>query len=321
VTRHGDPTDVLQLQTRTLPEPGPGEVQLTVRAAALGLPDALMCRGRYEFKPEMPFTPGQDVCGVVQAVGEGVSLSPGERVLGVSSFFLGFGSLAQQCMSMQDMLYPVPDSMTDTEAAAFGIAYQTAWIALVERGGLRAGQTLVVLGAAGGSGTAAIVLGRALGAEVIAVAGSADRCASCLELGAQAAIDYREEDIVPRIRDLTHGRGADLVFDPVGGALAQTVSSAVARGGRVLAVGFAAGTWGDIAARDLALGNIDLVGVYAGGYTPEERQGFHRALCERFATGEIHSVIGQETPFSEVPNALQTVEESSVVGKVVTRPV
>ena len=320
VTQHGDPAAVLQLQERTLPAPGPGEVQLSVNAAALGLPDVLMCRGRYEFKPDTPFTPGQDVCGVVTAVGEGVSLCPGERVLGVSSFFLGYGSLAQACMSMQDMLYPVPDGMTDTEAAAFGIAYQTAWIALVERAALRAGQTLLVLGAAGGSGSAAIQLGRALGARVIAVAGSADRCARCRELGAEYSVDYRTEDLVSRVRELTGGAGADIVFDPVGGELAPTAAGAMARGGRLLAVGFAAGQWGDVAARDLALANIDLVGVYAGGYTAQERQAFHRDLCARFDSGDIAPVIGSETPFTEVPAALQALEQSRVVGKIVTRP-
>ena len=165
VTGLGEPEQVLELQECELPDPGPGEMKIAVQVAGIGLPDALMCQGEYAFKPTVPFSPGQEMCGRVLAVGEDVSYQPGDRVMGVSAFFAGQGGFAEQCITHSDMVFPVPQTMGDVDAACFVIPYQTAWLGLVDRAGLLAGDDLVVLGAAGGSGCAAVELGAALGAS------------------------------------------------------------------------------------------------------------------------------------------------------------
>lgn len=320
VQRHAAPRSALVLEHKQLPDPGPGEIRLRVDAAALGLPDVLMCRGNYEFKPELPFTPGQEFAGTVLAVGEGSSAIVGEQVLGVSSFFNGQGSLAQECMSLDGMIYPIPEGMSDTDAAAFGIGYQTAWIGLVERAAIQADDTLLVLGGAGGSGSAAIQLGSALGARVIAVAGGEQRCAACLALGASEAIDHHSEDFVAQTLQLTADVGADIVFDPVGGEVFERASGCLANGGRLLAVGFAAGRWGNADTHTLVVRNATVMGVYAGAYNPQQRLGFHQSLTELYQRAAIRPVVGEIVAFPDVPVALEALAASRIAGKIVTRP-
>jgi NADPH2:quinone reductase len=320
VTALGSPREVLALRDKEPPAIGPGGMRIRVAAAAMGLPDVMMCRGIYEFKPEPPFTPGQEVCGTVLEVEEGVSWSVGQPVMGVTCFFAGHGGLAEECTSLEGMVYPVPDGMTDEQAAAFGIPYQTAWIGLVNRGRLQAGETLLVLGAAGGSGSAAVQLGHALGARVIAVAGGADKVGQCHGFGADEAIDHQKQDFVAEVNRLTEGRGADVVFDPVGGEAFRCSVGCLANEGRLLAVGFACGEWGEAATDDLVLKNCSVLGVFVGAYTPEQRLEIHGELTRLYEQGSIAPLVHGLVDFETVPRALSDLESRRIIGKLVTCP-
>lgn len=317
ITAHGAAPEVMVIEDRQLPACGPGELRIAVAAAAIGLPDVMMCKGIYEYKPTLPFTAGQEVCGTVLETGTGVSCAAGDRVMGVTSFFLGYGGFAEQCMSMEGMVYPVPDSMSDREAAAFGIPYQTAWIGLHERAQLQRGEIVLVLGAAGGSGSAAVQLAKALGARVIAVAGSDSKLAACKEFGADEVINHRTQDVVAEVNRLSDGCGADIIFDPVGGALCKTAAEAIASGGRLLAVGFASGEWAGVSTHTLVIKNASLVGVFAGAYSPDQRQGFHQQLVALYEAGHISPLIQDVIEFEQLPAAMAKVEAAEVVGKYV----
>jgi NADPH2:quinone reductase len=221
---------------------------------------------------------------------------------------------------MEGMVYPVPDGMSDEGAAAFGIPYQTAWIGLVTRGGLKEGDTLVVLGGAGGSGSAAVQLGHALGARVIAVAGGAEKAQQCRVFGADETIDHQQQDFVAEVNRLTEERGADLVFDPVGGEMLRRSVHCLANAGRLLAVGFACGEWGDASTHALVLKNASVLGVFAGAYNPRQRLEIHAELTrlyeQRLIAPLVHDVVG----FDAVPQALSDLESRRVNGKLVTRP-
>ena len=314
----GPPRDALRSVDLDEPTPGPGELRIRVRAAAVGLPDAFMCRGTYAFRPQLPFVPGQEVSGVVDAVGEGVDLADGMRVMAVTNFYDGRGGFAESTIARADSAYRVPDTMSDVDAAAFRIGFSTAWIGLVRRGGLEAGDTLLVLGAAGGSGAAAVQLGHALGARVIAVAAGEERLSFCQRIGADVLIDRSAQEVPDAVLEATDGRGADLVYDPVGGAPARAVVPALARGGRLLAVGFASGSWPEIDAHQLVLANASLVGVYAGGYTRDENEADHEALLALAADGRLAG-LATEIPFDELPEAVAAADASAVTGKLVVR--
>lgn len=316
-TALGAPIDVLSLTDKTLPAPGPGEILLQVHAAAIGLPDVMMCHGTYEFKPELPFTAGQEVCGTVVAVGDGVSVGVGDRVLGVSSFFNGQGGFAEQCMSMEGMVFKAPDSMPDTEAAAFSIPFQTAWIGLVSRGALQSGDTLLVHGAAGGCGAAAVQLGHALGARVIAVVSSDDKASAVKAWGADTVIDRRQQDFVSEVNELTAGQGANVIFDPVGGEVCKRSVDCLASEGRLLAVGFASGEWGQADTHDLVFNNASLLGVYVGAYSGPQRQAIHDNLVELYEQGRITPPLADVMLFENLPQALAKVESGQLSGKLV----
>lgn len=312
----GEPVDVLARVELPLPEPGAGQLRVRVSAAGLGLPDVLMCRGTYPLTPPLPFTPGQEVTGVVTAVGEGTTRSVGDQVMGVTAFYLGHGSLADECLVDDATVHPVPAGLTDAEAAGFWIPHLTAWTGLVERGGMVEGETLVVLGAAGGSGIAAVQLGAALGARVVAVVSDEAKADFCLGLGADDAVVVGGEPVAPRLRDLLGG-GADLVYDPVGGDLAEDVITALGRNGRFLAIGFASGRWPRIDAHELVRANTSFVGVIAGGQTPDEVAAIHAGLSELVASGRLRNAVTDEVPFDDLPAALQRIADRSVIGKLV----
>lgn len=314
--RHAPPRDALALVEIAAPEPGPGEVRLQVRAAAVGLPDSLMCAGTYPLTPPLPFVPGQEVCGIVDAVGDGVDLPVGSRVMAVTSFMDGRGGFADSTIASAGTAFRVPDEMTDAEAAGFRIAFSTAWIGLVRRGALGPGEWLLVLGAAGGSGAAAVQLGRALGARVIAVASGADRLAACARLGAEVLVDRTTESVGEAVLAATGGRGADVVYDPVGGEPAAAAVRALAPGGRLLAVGFASGEWARADTASLVRRNCSLVGVYAGGFTRAESEADHESLLQLAADGVL---VGATTriPFDRLPDAVSAVDDGSAVGKQV----
>lgn len=312
----GDPVEVLHLVEIDPPEPGPGQIRVAVTAAGLGLPDVLMCRGSYPLTPALPFTPGQEVTGVITAVGEGVERGVGEKVMGVTAFYLAHGSFAEECLALEATVFPVPSGLTDIEAAGFWIPHLTAWTGLVERAHIREGESLVVLGAAGGSGIAAVQLGLALGANVIAVVGDDAKAAFCRELGASATIAHGPDALAPTLREVAGG-GVDVIYDPVGGAQAEDAITALGRNGRFLSVGFASGSWPKIHAHDLVVANSSFLGVFAGGQTREELDAIHADLCGLIAEGRLRNAVTATPRFAELPEALQQIANRSVVGKMV----
>ncbi|NND68919.1 MAG: NADPH:quinone oxidoreductase family protein [Halioglobus sp.] len=313
----GAPQEVIAPGEREQPVPGPGEALLKVGAAGLGLPDVLMCRGKYAMSPPLPFVPGQEVAGEVVAVGENCSYAVGERVMGVTAFYHGHGSFAEYCIAPDFSLYPIPHGMDDNRAAGFTIPYHTAWVGLVERGALAEGEVLLVHGAAGGSGAAAIHLGKALGATVIATASSADKLAYAAAQGADHCINYADADFVAAVNEITAGRGADVVYDPVGGATYERSLECIASGGRLLAIGYASGRWGVADGRTLVARNASAIGVYVGAYGHEQMQGCHAALVELCAAGRLDPAPETVIGFDELGEYLERLAGRRALGKVV----
>jgi NADPH2:quinone reductase len=316
----GEPMDVLHLIELEPPEPGPGQVRIRVTAAGIGLPDVFMCRGTYPLTPPLPFTPGQEATGTVTAVGDGVDIPIGSRIMCVTMFWQGCGSFAEECLVAADSAFAVPDGLTDAEAAGFWIPHLTGWIGLVDRGQIAAGDWLAVLGAAGGSGIAAIQLGHALGAQVIAVVSDTERAAFCRELGADTTLNRRDGPLAPALREVTGGHGVDLIYDPVGGAPAEDAARALARYGRLLAVGFASGAWPTLATHDLVVTNTSLVGVFAGGYGREELDAIFANLAMLIDEGKLRNAVTAQIPFDELNSALDRMARGGVVGKWVLVP-
>ena len=316
----GEPIDVLHLVELDSPDPGPGQVRIRVAAAGIGLPDVFMCRGTYPLTPPLPFTSGQEATGTVTAVGEGVGIPIGTRIMGVTMFWQGKGSFAEECLVATDSVFPVPDGLTDAEAAGFWIPHLTAWIGLVDRGHVAAGDWLAVLGASGGSGIAAVQLGHALGARVIAVVSDEERAVFCRGLGADTTVNRRDGPLAPALHEATAGHGVDVIYDPVGGAAAEDAAGALARYGRLLAVGFASGEWPTLATLDLVVTNTSLIGVYAGGYSSEELDNIHANLAGLVGEGRLRNAVTGEVPFDELPGALQHMADGRVVGKRVLVP-
>jgi NADPH2:quinone reductase len=316
VRAHGEPMAALALVDADLPEPGPGQVRLQVRAAALGLPDVLMCRGVYPLTPALPFTPGQEVAGVVTAVGDGVDHRIGERIMAVTAFDTGRGGFADEALARAG--HPIPDAMSDADAAGFYIAYITGWIGLVTRGKVREGETLAVLGAAGGCGSAAIQLGKVLGARVVAVVGGEEKVEYCRALGADEVVDHTQQSVPDAFRELTGGRGVDLIYDPVGGQPATDALRGIASEGRLLGVGFASGEWPKIEMIDLVVGNYSVMGVYVGAYSggTATRDAVER-LNQLWADGTIGSGLTTTVGFDELPAALDRLADRTAKGKTV----
>jgi len=319
----GEPADVMQMVERQLPDPGPGQVKIAVAAAGIGLPDVLMCRGTYPLTPPGPFTPGQELAGTVTAVGTGVDLPVGTRVMGVSDFMNGNGSFAAEALAMAATVVPAPEAMEDVAAAGFWIPNMTAWIGLVDRGQLQAGQRLVVLGAAGGSGIAAVQLGKALGAEVVAVAGDESRAEFCRSYGADRTVVCRNDAVADgrplgqALREATDWQGVDMIFDPVGGAQGTTAMGALAGDGKHLAIGFASGTWPTVDVQMMTLTNASLVGVLAAPYSPEHVDRILQGLTTMVNRGQLRGTVREKVPFDEVPEALTRVATRATLGKSV----
>ena len=319
IQRHGEPRDVIAMVEAPVPEPGPGDLRIRVEAAGLGFPDVLMCRGRYVFQPELPFTPGQEVCGTVTAAGPDTATPVGARVMGVTAFFKGLGGLADEALALDASMYPAPDAMDAHDAAGFVIPYHTAYLALVTRGRLLAGETLLVLGAAGGSGSAAVALGRALGARVIAVAGGQEKAALCERLGAHHVIDSGHADLPGAVRSASDGRGADIVFDPVGGDAFDAGLQCLANQGRLLAIGYASGRWHDASTQQLVGRNVSVVGVFVGAYQKPMLSRVHDELIAHWHAGRIPSLVARRVEFAEVAEALEELAGRRALGKIVVR--
>lgn len=317
--RNGSPTEALVLNPEAEPPaPYPGTVCLDVLVAGIGLPDALMCEGRYAFKPEMPFTQGQEVVGRVAGFGPDIEgRKVGDRVMAVTSFFTGHGSFAEQCLALDDFCLPVPDAMSDAEAAGFLIPFHTAQIGLVQRARLEKGETLLVLGGAGGTGSAALQMGKMLGARVLTTAGTAEKAAYCEALGADHVIHHREENIAEAVLAATGGRGVDVVYDPVGGDAFASATRCVASEGRILAVGFASGSWGQVDTAHLVNRNYSVLGVIPTPYDRAYKERAQKWLIEGWEAGAFRIPIEQRFAFEALPSALDQLIRGEAHGKLV----
>jgi NADPH2:quinone reductase len=311
--------DVLSLnQDAPVPEPDPGTLHLEVVAAGIGLPDVFMCEGSYHLTPgTFPFTQGQEVVGRVLDWGDGVeNRRVGERVMAVTHFFTGNGGYAEQCLSIDDFSLSVPDDMPDAQASGFLIAFHTAHIALVARGKIEAGETLLVLGGAGGTGQAAIQIGKALGARVIATAGSPERAEFCRSLGADHVIDHRAQDIAEGVKAATDGRGVEAVYDPVGGEAFASATQCIAPEGRILAIGFASGSWGSADTSHIVYNNYSLIGVIPTFYDRAFKLRTQDQLLAWWKEGKLSPQVEDLVPFETLPEALERLVAGGVRGKL-----
>jgi NADPH2:quinone reductase len=322
VHQTGDPATVLQLESEVaVPEPGVGQVRIRVDAAALNFADDLICRGKYQEKPSLPFTPGLEVSGEVVAVGPEVTISPGTRVMAFAA--LPHGGLAEEALAHEVMTFPVPEGFPADQAAAMLVTYQTSYVALHRRAQLRAGEVLLVHAGAGGVGSAAIQLGKAAGARVIATAGGAEKASICRDLGADKVIDYRDQDFVAEVNAWTDGRGADVIYDPVGGDTFDRSRKCIAWEGRLLVIGFASGRIPEAPANHALVKNYSILGVHYARYSlmnPEYLREVHARLMELYAEGKISPLLRKEVSLEEVPGALGSLVSGGTVGKVVVRP-
>ncbi len=316
--RTGRPAEALRLACDLAPpEPGPGTLRLQVQAAGIGLPDALMCLGSYALTPALPFTQGQEVVGRILAPGPEVrGRREGDRVMAVTSFFTGHGAFAEQCLALDDFCLEVPEEMTDAEAAGFVIPLHTAYIGLVQRARLAAGETLLVLGGAGGTGSAAIQLGRLLGARVLATASGPEKADLCRNLGADAVIDRSREEIADSVRTLTGGVGAQVVYDPVGGEAFRAATRCIAHEGRLLVVGFASGQWGQVDTAHLVSQGYSVLGVIPTRYDRAFKEAAQERLVEWWRAGWLRVPIEALVRFEALPEALERVLDGRVHGKL-----
>lgn len=309
--------DALQWQELPTPEPLAGQARVAVKASSLNFPDILIVQNKYQFKPPLPFVPGSEFAGVVEAVGDGVTnVKPGDRVAAMA----GTGGFASHAIVAADKLMPMPEGMSFEHGAAFLMTYGTTQHALLDRGQLKAGETVLVLGAAGGVGTAAIQIAKAAGARVIAAASTDDKCARCREIGADATINYTTEKIRDALKTLTNGKGPDVVYDPVGGDLAEPVFRSIAWRGRYLVIGFAGGAIPALPLNLSLLKGASIVGVFWGDFVRREPAAFARDLQQLgqwYAEGKVRPVLDQTLRLSDLPAAYARMSSRQVIGKLV----
>ncbi|PYR53377.1 MAG: NADPH:quinone oxidoreductase [Acidobacteria bacterium] len=311
------PPESLVVEDVPSPTPGPGDVIISAKAASVNFPDVLIIQNKYQVKPPLPFSPGSEVAGVVKAIGDGVdNVKSGDKVMAVTTY----GAFAEEVKTPATRLVPIPDGMDYPTAAAFLLTYGTSEHALRDRGQLKAGETLLVLGAAGGVGIAAIEIGKALGGRVIACASTEDKLAVCREHGADATINYASEDLRERITDLTAGKGVDVVYDAVGGSYTEPALRSLAWRGRLLVVGFAAGEIPRIPLNLALLKGCSIVGVFWGDFARREPKLFAesvRRLGEWYREGKLKPHISATFPLDQAAEALKLMAARKVKGKVV----
>jgi len=312
VHQNGEPGEVMRLEEVDRPTPGEGQLLLKVRAANINFPDALLCRGQYQVRPPLPFTPGVEICGETE---------DGRRV--IANPALPNGGLADYVVADAAAVLPAPEALDDAEAAALHIGYQTGWFGLHRRAHLQAGETLLVHAAAGGVGSAAVQLGKAAGARVIGVVGGADKARTARELGCDVVIDRREDDIVAAVKAATGGRGADVVYDPVGGdAYAKSVKC-IAFEGRIVIVGFASGTIPSPGLNHALVKNYSIVGLHWGLYNqmdPAAILGCHEVLTRLATEGAIKPLISGRVAMKDAADAVQRVADGTTTGRLVVIP-
>ena len=310
------------LREQRVPDPvvGPGQVLIDIRAAGCNFSDVLMLRGQYQVEPPMPFIPGREASGVVSAVDSQVeAFKVGDRVMA----YTHLGAFAEQVSVDAQHVYRMPDAMPFEHAAAMPVVYPTSHAALVDRGALRPGETLLVHAAAGGVGLAAVQIGRALGARVIATAGGSEKLEKARAAGAEILIDYRSEDFVPIVLEATEGRGADVIYDSVGGDTTDRSLKCIAWKGRLLIVGFAGGEIPEIRANRIMLKNISVVGLHWPVYAeqePETVRGIYADLMELYGGGGMTPLIQASYPLNEAGSALAALATRRTVGKVLVVP-
>lgn len=314
------PPESLVVEDVPAPVAGPGEVVVTVKAASVNFPDVLIIQNKYQFKPPLPFSPGSEMAGVVKSVGAGVdNVKPGDRVIA----FTTFGAFAEEVKTEASRCSPMPEGMSFEDAAAFVLTYGTSDHALRDRAQLKAGETLLVLGAAGGVGIAAIEIGKALGARVIACASSPEKLAVCKQHGADELINYASEDLRERVKALTGGRGVDVVYDPVGGPYTELALRSTAWRGRLLVVGFAAGEIPRIPLNLPLLKGSSIVGVFWGDWAKQEPKAFAAGIAQIGAwhrAGKLKPHVSATFPLERAAEAMQMMVNRQVKGKVVVVP-
>ena len=317
----GAPEDVLTLDEVDTPTPGPGQVRVKVAACGLNFPDVLVLAGQYQEKPPLPMTPGMEVGGVIDAVGDGVGLAVGTRVLALPG--MPNGGLAEHVVTHERAAHAIPDSMSFEEAAALWVTYQTGHVALHRRANLQPGETVLVHAAAGGVGTAAVQLSKAAGATVIATAGGPDKVKVALDQGADVGIDYTAEDFVEVVKEVTGGKGADVIYDPVGGDIFDRSRKVIAWEGRLLVIGFTSGRIPDAPANHILLKNYSVVGVHWARYNlmdPTLVEDVTADLFRLFEDGKIKPMVGRRVAMQDAPAALRSLADRGTVGKVVVCP-
>jgi len=311
------PPESLVLEDVEPLKPGTGQVVISVKACGGNFPDTLIIQGKYQFKPPMPFAPGGEVAGVVKEVGEGVdTVKVGDRVIA----FIGWGGFAEEVLTDATRLIPMPGSMDFTDAAAFVMTYGTSHYALKDRAQLKPGETLLVLGAAGGVGLAAVEIGKVMGARVIAAASTDEKLAVCKQHGANEVINYATGDLRVRVKELTGGEGVDVVYDPVGGNYSEAALRSIAWGGRHLVIGFTAGEIPRIPLNLPLLKSCSIVGVFWGSFMEREARHYQENIQELlswFTQGKLKPHISATYPLEHAAQALNDVMNRKVKGKVV----
>jgi NADPH2:quinone reductase len=314
------PPEKLVVADIEIPEPKPGEVRVRVAAAGVNFPDALIVQKKYQVQPPLPFTPGTEVAGSIDKVGEGVGrLKPGDRVIA----FVGIGGFAEYVCAPAALVACVPAGVSNEVAAAFTLTYATSHHALFDRGALRSGETLLVLGAGGGVGLSAVELGKIAGARVIAAASSAAKLQAAREHGADVLIDYSRQDLREAVKAATEGKGVDVVYDPVGGPLTEAAIRSLAWRGRLLVIGFAQGEIPQIPASLLLIKGVSAVGVYWGDFAKREPKANGVMLTELFgwlAGGKLRPHVSKTFSLQDVPVALRSLLDRAAVGKLVVVP-
>ena len=315
IHRHGPP-ESLTVDEVPSPEPGKGQVLVSVHASAVNFPDTLIIENKYQFKPELPFAPGGEVAGTIKSVGEGVNgFEVGDRVIAVC----GWGGYAEEVLTTVDKLVRLPQGIDMEAAAALVITYGTSHYALQDRAAIQPGETLLVLGAAGGTGVSAIELGKLMGAKVIAAASSDEKLALCKARGADETINYATEDLRQRVKALTGGRGVDVVYDPVGGAYAEPALRSMAWRGRYLVIGFTTGEIPKLPLNLVLLKGCSIVGVFYGGFAqaePARYDAFMQELVGWLADGRIKPAITARYPLERAAEALRVVADRRATGKI-----
>ena len=312
-----DGVEALNWRELPTPEPKAGEVRIAIKAASLNFPDLLIVQGKYQFKPPLPFVPGSEYAGVVEALGEGVThLQVGSPVAAI----VGTGGFATHACVDANRLLPLPPGFALEDGAAFAFTYGTSHHALIDRAQLQAGETVLVLGAAGGVGTAALQIAKAAGARVIAAASTDEKCALCSQLGADATINYSTQDLRETLKALTGGKGPDVVYDPVGGAWAEPAFRSIAWRGRYLVVGFAGGAIPALPWNLALLKGASVVGVFWGDFVKREPKANAAALMQLaqwYAQGKIKPVLDRQLPMSAIREAYERMGTRQVQGKLV----